>query len=234
MIEIDNLTKTYGRNKVLNKFNLTVGNEFMTIFGSNGCGKTTLLKILSTLIKKTSGNVMINGLDIEEDGIEIRKKIGYIGHEIYLYEELTAYENLHFYSKLYNIPKSVFEKRAFELLDNFKLIHRKDDFVRIFSRGMKQRLSIARAIMHEPTILLLDEPYTGLDQSSRDVLDDFLFNSGDGKTIIMTTHNIERLNTSKRMAILSKGNIAYDTGSDRVNLEEFKEIYNGMGDGKHD
>jgi len=229
MIEINKLTKTYGRHKILNNLDLKIGKEFLTIFGSNGSGKTTLLKILSTLINKSSGQILIDGLNIEDDGIKIRNKIGFIGHEIYLYDNLTAFENLRFYSKLYDIPKSEFEKKAYELLEDLKLLHRMNDFVRIFSRGMKQRLSIARAILHEPTILLLDEPYTGLDQKARDTLDGFLSKSADKKTIIMTTHNIERLKLSKRIAILSKGKIVYDKVSKQIDIEEFKAIYNNLG-----
>lgn len=232
MIEIHNLTKTYGRNKILHKLDLTVESGFLTIFGENGCGKTTLLKILSTLIKKSSGQITIDGLDIEEDGIDFRKKIGYIGHEIYLYDNLTAMENLKFYSKLYGIPDSKFRGKALELLDRFNLVHRMNDYVRTFSRGMKQRVSIARSILHEPTILLLDEPYTGLDQRARDVLDEVLFKDAGEKTIIMTTHNIERLNLSERIAILSKGTIMYDEIDADLDVERFKTTYNLVVGGK--
>ena len=228
MIEMHDLTKIYGRNKILDKLDLTIDTGFLTIFGENGCGKTTLLKILSTLIRKSSGHITIDGLDLEEDGIEIRKRIGYIGHEIYLYDDLTAMENLRFYSKLYGIPDSDFQGKAHELLDRFNLLHRMNDYVRIFSRGMKQRLSIARAIIHEPTILLLDEPYTGLDQRARDVLDEVLFTNAEGKTIVMTTHNIERLNLSERIAILSKGKIVYDDSADDMDIDTFKAIFNDV------
>ena len=228
MIEMHDLTKIYGRNKILDKLDLTIDTGFLTIFGENGCGKTTLLKILSTLIRKSSGHITIDGLDLEEDGIEIRKRIGYIGHEIYLYDDLTAMENLRFYSKLYGIPDADFQGKAHELLDRFNLLHRMNDYVRIFSRGMKQRLSIARAIIHEPTILLLDEPYTGLDQRARDVLDEVLFTNAEGKTIVMTTHNIERLNLSERIAILSKGKIVYDDSADDMDIDTFKAIFNDV------
>jgi ABC-type multidrug transport system ATPase subunit len=232
MIEIQKLTKTYGRTKILNKLDLTIDKGFLTIFGQNGCGKTTLLKILSTLIRKSSGTITIDDLDLEEDGIEIRKKIGYIGHEIYLYDDLTAMENLKFYANLYGIPDSEFKGKAHELLDRFNLLHRMNDYVRVYSRGMKQRLSIARAILHEPTILLLDEPYTGLDQKARDVLDEVLFTNTEEKIIVMTTHNIERLNLSERIAILSKGKIVYDETSDQMEVESFKAIYNRVVEGK--
>lgn len=167
-------------------------------------------------------------MTLNEDGIEIRKKIGYIGHEIYLYEELTALENLRFFSKLYNIPKNKYDKRIKDLLKSFDLTHRMNDYVRVYSRGMKQRLSIARAILHEPEILLLDEPYTGLDQKARDILDDFLFQTNSKKTIIMTTHNIERLKFSKKIAILSKGKIVHEINSKQINLDEFKKIYSDL------
>jgi ABC-type multidrug transport system ATPase subunit len=225
MIEIKNLTKVYGRSKILNGLELTIDPGFLTIFGENGCGKTTLLKILSTLIRKSSGSITVDGLDIEEDGVDIRKRIGYIGHEIYLYDDLTAMENLRFYSRLYGIGDAEFRGKAHELLDRFNLLHRMDDYVRVFSRGMKQRLSIARAILHEPTILLLDEPYTGLDQRARDVLDEVLFTNAEGKTIIMTTHNIERLNLSERIAILSKGRIVYDEVATEMDIDQFKIKY---------
>lgn len=218
----------YDRNLVLDNLDLKIGKEFITIFGANGSGKTTLLKIISTLIKPTSGEILIDGLNIFEEGIKLREKIGFLGHEIYLYEELTAIENLKFYSKLYNIPKDKFEKEAYDLLKTFGLLHRMNDYVRKFSRGMKQRLSIARAILHNPKILLLDEPYTGLDNKAKKILEDFLLNSIGKKTIIMTSHNIEKFKISEKTAFLANGKIVFCEISEKINLDELLEKYRNL------
>jgi len=136
----------------LRNINLRIAKgEFLTIFGPNGAGKTTLIKIISTLVSPTYGKVVIDGIDIKENPIEIRKKIGVISHETYLYHELTASENLQFFGRMYGTPD--LDVRTEELLKTGGLDYRKNDRVRTFSRGMKQRLSIARALIHDPPVL---------------------------------------------------------------------------------
>ncbi len=200
--------------------------EFLTIFGPNGAGKTTLIKIMSTLVSPTSGKVVIDGIDIKENPIEIRKKIGVISHETYLYHELTATENLRFFGRMYGTPN--IEKRIDELIKQVGLSYRKNDRVRTFSRGMKQRLSIARALIHDPPILFLDEPYTGLDQHASATFDRILggMNAHD-KTRVLISHDIERgISMCDRAIILTNGHIAHEMSENEIqNLLQCRAIY---------
>jgi heme ABC exporter ATP-binding subunit CcmA len=223
MIEITKLVKKFGRRRILDDLELRVGKgELLAIFGPNGSGKTTLLKLLSTLIKPTSGSVTMNGQDLRENGVELRKTIGLLGHDTFLYEELSAKENLRFYMRLYRIPFTKAKEKEIERqLENVGLYHRMNDRVGTFSRGMKQRLSILRASVHEPSILLLDEPYTGLDKKGSEMLDGMLraFHE-QGKTIMMTTHDIEKgYNIAERVGILVAGRIVFDAPKDKVGLD---------------
>ncbi|MFZ3166372.1 MAG: ABC transporter ATP-binding protein [Candidatus Methanoperedens sp.] len=200
--------------------------EFLTIFGPNGAGKTTLIKIMATLVTPTSGKVLIEGLDIKENPIEIRKKIGVISHETYLYTELTAAENLRFFGKMYDTPR--LEERIDELIKQVGLTYRKNDRVRTFSRGMKQRLSIARALIHDPPILFLDEPYTGLDQHAIATFDKILggMNAMD-KTRVLISHDIEHgISLCDRAIILTGGHIAHEMTENEINdLLQCRAIY---------
>lgn len=193
--------------------------EFFTIFGPNGAGKTTFIKILSTLINPTSGKVIIANYDIKEKPIEVRKIIGVISHETYLYHELTASENLRFFGKMYDVKD--LESRIDELLKQVGLIDRKNDRIGTFSRGMKQRLSIARALIHDPQVLFLDEPYTGLDKHAISIFDKILKDiKTDDKTRILISHDLEKgISLCDRAVILTKGKIAYE-----YNKDELKDI----------
>jgi heme ABC exporter ATP-binding subunit CcmA len=229
MIEIKDLVKDFGRKHTINRLNLRVNDgDFLTIFGPNGSGKTTLLKLMATLLKPTSGNVSVNGHDSREEGIELRRNIGMVSHETYLYDELTAMENLRFYTALYGVPFT--RQKADNLkamLKDVALYHRMNDNVGTFSRGMKQRLAIIRASVHDPSVILLDEPYTGLDKKGSEVLNGMLsrFNAN-GRTIIMTTHDIEKgYNACKRLAILIGGKIVFEKSKSEIGLEEFISVY---------
>lgn len=200
--------------------------EFLTIFGPNGAGKTTLIKIMSTLVTPTSGRVMIDGMDIKEEPIQIRKKIGVISHETYLYHELTAAENLRFFGRMYD-TKDI-EARIDELIKQVGLSYRRNDRVRTFSRGMKQRLSIARALIHDPPILFLDEPYTGLDQHASATFDRILSGTNaHDKTRVLISHDIERgITMCDRAIILTGGHIAHEmTQSEIKDLLQCRAIY---------
>jgi len=222
------LSKSFGRKKVLDKLSLDVSEgQFLTIFGPNGAGKTTLIRILSTLLRPTSGEFFVNGHNSKEEAIEIRKSIGVISHSPFLYDELTAYENLTFFGSIYNLAPGKLEQRVKELLRQVGLQFRMYDRVDTFSRGMKQRLSIARAIIHRPKILFLDEPYTGLDHNAsrllNHILNDFIRDSG---TIIMATHDFDRgLRISDRVLILVKGKIKRDLQTKDLDIKKFKNIY---------
>ncbi|MCE8424932.1 MAG: heme ABC exporter ATP-binding protein CcmA [Candidatus Methanoperedens sp.] len=227
IISIENLIKAFGANIVLRKINLRIETgEFLTIFGPNGAGKTTLIKIMSTLVSPTSGKVLIDGIDIKEKPIEIRKRIGVISHETYLYPELSAAENLRFFGNMYGADD--LEHRITDLLEQVGMSYRKNDRVRTFSRGMKQRLSIARALIHDPPILFLDEPYTGLDQHASATFDRILSGTNaHDKTRVLISHDIERgISMCDRAIILTGGHIAHEmTESEITDLLKCRAVY---------
>jgi heme exporter protein A len=210
IIEIEALSKAYGFLPVLKSLSLTIERgEFVALLGPNGSGKSTLLKLLAGLGKPSSGTIRIGGWEIPSEAERVRAQIGMVSHKALLYENLTARENLAFFAKLYNISDA---SRIDSLLERVGLKKRGDSLVRTFSRGMQQRLSIARALLHDPQVLLFDEPYTGLDQDASTVLDGLLQDAhGEGRTIIMTTHELDRAaRLAQRILILSKGKLGYD------------------------
>ncbi|OKY77204.1 MAG: ABC-type multidrug transport system, ATPase component CcmA [Candidatus Methanohalarchaeum thermophilum] len=216
------MRKDFGITKALKEININIDN-FLSLVGPNGAGKTTLIKILSTTMKPTSGTAEINGVDIKKEPIKVREQIGVVSHQTYLYRDLTAKENLKFYARMYDIPKP--EKRIKKLVTDHNLEKRLNDRVSEYSRGMKQKLSIIRALLHEPKVLLLDEPYTGLDQHANERLKNTLANFKD-KTIIQTTHDLNRaLEIGKQIAILSNGKIVYKTQKNDLDPIRFREIY---------
>lgn len=224
-IDVRDLKKVFGRREALTDINLKLKEgEFLTIFGPNGAGKTTLLKILSTLISPTSGEVFISSFSVTDEPTAIRGKIGLISHSPLLYLDLTAYENLKFYGRMYGVDN--LEKRIGELLDRVELSHRRFDRVRTFSRGMLQRLSIARALLHEPEILFLDEPYAGLDPHAVDILDSLLGDLRAHHTFVMVTHDVEKgLSLSSQVVILSQGKIVFERGAKEIDLASLKKAY---------
>ncbi len=226
LIVIRSLYKTFGYRVVLKDLNLEIEDgDFVAIFGPNGAGKTTLLKILSTLSSPTSGEIYINGVNLEKDRNKIRANLGVLTHESYLYENLTALENLKFFASMYDLND--IHNKAIEVLRYIGLEGRGGDIVRNFSRGMKQRLSLARAIIHNPSILLLDEPYSGLDQHGIKILNELIIKLvNEKKTIVMTTHNFyESLSLAKTSLILNQGRIVYEERNQNQNSEEFMKKY---------
>ena len=227
IINVKNLVKEFGKKKALNSVNLSLQKgEFLTIFGPNGAGKTTLIKSIANLINASKGEIEIEGKILSENPEEIRQHIGLISHNPFLYDDLSANENLTFYGQMYFVQD--LENKINFLLKKVGLAHRKYDLVRTFSRGMLQKLSIARALIHDPLILLLDEPYTGLDPLASEMFDELLIalkNEGN-HSFIMTSHDMNKgLNLSDRVCILSEGKIVFETEKDKINLESFKQIY---------
>jgi heme exporter protein A len=213
VIETRNLVKAYGMLPVLRGLNLTITRgEFVALLGPNGCGKSTLLRLLTGLSRPTAGEVFVGGWHIPREAAAVRAHIGMVGHKALLYEALTPRENLQFFARMYNLPAREREARIDHLLARVGLAHRDVDPVRTFSRGMQQRLSIARALLHNPDILLMDEPYTGLDQDASAMLDSVLQEAhAEGRTILMVTHELERAALlAKRAIILAYGEIAHD------------------------
>jgi ABC-type multidrug transport system ATPase subunit len=197
----------------------------MTLFGPNGAGKTTLIKLLATLTSPTSGTLSVYGYDVRKDVNNIRSVIGVISHDPYLYDNLSAFENIKFFGTLYGLDDV--DNRARSVIKQVGLEKRMNDLVRTFSRGMKQRLTVARAIVHEPKILLLDEPYTGLDQHGAEIFGEMLSDlKSQRRTILMTTHNIdEGLELSDRIGILAKGKIVLDCSKTEIQRSGFKDLY---------
>jgi len=212
MIEIKQLIKTYGLQPVLRNLDLTVERgQFVALLGPNGSGKSTLLRILAALAKPTSGQVTVGGWQLPHEAFAVRHQLGVVSHLPLLYDTLSAEENLRFFAKLYDIPEAQQEARVKDVLEQVGLIYRARDRVRTFSRGMLQRLTIGRAIIHDPAILLFDEPFTGLDQQAGTILDTLLKDQhAQGRTILMTTHDIPRGHMlASHIAIIRKGKIGY-------------------------
>ncbi len=225
-IEARGVTKSFGTFDALRGIDLSIGKgEFFTLFGPNGAGKTTFIKLLSTLTKPSTGTLTIAGHDSAKEADRIRGITGVISHDPFLYENLSALENIKFFGALYGVAD--LDARAREVVAAVGLGKRMHDIVRNFSRGMKQRLAVARATVHEPSILLLDEPYTGLDQHGSKVFGEMLAAlKSRNRTILMTTHNIdEGLGMSDRVGIIAGGKLVYEGASGDVDGARFKELY---------
>ena len=252
MIELRKLTKAFGRKIALRGLDLRVApGESLVIFGPNGAGKTTLIRILSSLSRPTSGTVHIGGLDLRTHADGIRRHLGVVSHAPLLYDSLTAEENLRFFGRLYGVTD--LEAHVTLLLEQVGLAARRRDVVRTFSRGMTQRLSIARALLHDPEILLLDEPDTGLDPQAAEMLHRLLAELsgrspeprpdaptlpadvtrssagstvGVTRTIVTVTHNLERgLALADRVVILANGRIVYDANAHALTTSQLRPLY---------
>lgn len=222
-ITVNQLVKTFNHRPVLKDVSFKVSRgEKVVIFGPNGAGKTTLLKILATVMKPNSGTVNIGGVDLEKNPEQIRSQIGVVSHQTYLYNGLTAYENLEFFARLHDIADPA--QRVMEMAELVGMTSRLYDRVDTFSRGMQQRISIARALLHNPSVLLMDEPETGLDQQSVATVWGIMQESG--RTIVLTTHSLERgLEIADRVLILNKGRNVLDTQVSSVNYESCRQSY---------
>jgi heme exporter protein A len=224
MILTRGVVKRFGPLTVLKGIDLSVGEgEFVALLGPNGAGKTTLLRILASLSKPTSGAVQVAGHQLPESAAAVRYQLGVVSHQPLLYGDLTAEENLSFYARLYGVEKS----RLNEVLDLIGLSRRKDDLVRTYSRGMQQRLAIGRAVLHNPQILLLDEPHTGLDQEAGEILDNILKEIAVmGRTVLMTSHDLVRAaSLATRLDILSKGKIMASATTEELGPEDLIPFY---------
>lgn len=208
LIEVRRLVKRFGPKMVLRQLDFSVEpGEFVALLGPNGAGKTTLLRILSSLSRQTLGEVRIGGYSLPHQAAAVRRKLGVVSHLPLLYGDLSAEENLRFYGRMYAINH--LDQRIPEMLDVVGLTARCKDLVRTFSRGMQQRLAIGRAILHDPEVLLLDEPHTGLDQDACDMLDNVLRQVAvRGRTVVMTSHDLARVeDLASRFDVLARGKI---------------------------
>jgi heme exporter protein A len=209
-LESEDIRKTFGHFTALAGVTLNVERgEFLALFGRNGAGKTTFLKVAATLVRHTHGKLRVEGVDISEEPEKARRHIGFLSHNTYLYRDLNPVENLRFFARLYGLNEP--EKRIGALLDRVGLRRRAADPVRAFSRGLHQRLGIARVMLHDPSLILLDEPYTGLDANAVEILNELLDEaSRAGKTIILTTHDLDQgLRGATRAVIIDKGKVVF-------------------------
>jgi len=207
--------KKFGYSHAVRNVSLQVRRgEFVVLFGSNGAGKTTFLKISAMLMRPTRGNLAIEGFDVEKQPEEARRRVGFLSHNTFIYRDLSPLENLKFFCRLYGVSDA--EDRLLDILDRVDLKRRARDPVRAFSRGMQQRVGIARTLLHSPSLILLDEPYTGLDARAAQTLNGFLDEaSAAGKTVVLTSHDLgQGLRAATRAVILDKGSIVHDGRAD--------------------
>ena len=225
-IEVKGLRKAYGRTQVLRGLDLDVPwGQVLTILGPNGSGKTTLIKTLAALIRPDDGTVQVAGADIRRRGNRARRIIGLVTHDTLLYDELTGYENLKFYARMFRLDNA--EHHIESVAERMGMTARMHQRVGTLSHGMKKRFSIARALLHDPLVLIMDEPESGLDQDALALLEAVIRDKTDPyRTVIMTTHNLERgIAISDRMAILSRGVIAYEACAEPAASESIKDKY---------
>lgn len=231
-IEMKKLTKVFGDRKALDKVSIEVPEgAFLSIFGPNGAGKTTLVRTLATLSRATSGTALVAGFDAKEEPDKVREHIGLISHNPMLYPDLTAMENLMFTAQLYGVVNA--EERVRELLRAVELDHRRFDVVRTFSRGMTQRLSIARALMNDPDVVFLDEPYAGLDPHAVEIFDGLIEQLRDGRTFIMVSHDLQKgFDVCTHALVLARGRVVSYAPKEDIDFEQFRQLYRetvGMG-----
>ncbi|HTK11322.1 MAG TPA: heme ABC exporter ATP-binding protein CcmA [Ktedonobacteraceae bacterium] len=226
LLSLKGVKKSFGLKPVLRKVDLVLHrSERLALLGANGAGKTTLLRMLACLTQPDSGTIALSGLESRRDAQQFRQLVGLVTHDPFLYEELTALENLLFFGRLYAVPDV--RERARELLRCVGLERRMQDRVGTFSRGMLQRLAWARALLHRPRLLLLDEPETGLDQDGHALMISLLAEHiAQGGSCIFTTHQLEwALESSERLAILHSGRIVFRQETAQTSLEELRRTY---------
>jgi heme ABC exporter ATP-binding subunit CcmA len=220
-IRVSQLTKTLDERPVLRGIDLSINpGEYVALLGANGAGKSTLLRLLATLIPPTSGQIELFGKPLARNAAMLRAKIGLIAHAPMLYRDLSAKENLLFFAKLYEVKEP--EERVVRMLRMVGLADRANDPVKNFSRGMTQRISIARALLHDPELILADEPFAGLDAPSTKALEGLLSKlNAVGKTIILVNHDIDQtLRLAERAVVLRQGKIALDQPTHRLYARE--------------
>jgi heme exporter protein A len=224
-VEVRDLTRSFGVRKALDGVTLELpAGAFLSIFGPNGAGKTTLVRIMTALTTPSSGTVKVAGYDVVSDAVDLRRHIGLISHNPLLYPDLSAEENLHFFSEMYGVADP--DARVDELLAAVELDHRRKDAVSTFSRGMLQRLSIARALLHEPDVLFLDEPYSGLDPHATDILDSLLAQIRERHTFVMVSHDLAKgLELCTHALILARGRVVLFEPKEKIDADAFAALY---------
>jgi heme ABC exporter ATP-binding subunit CcmA len=228
-IDIDQVWKYYGDYPALRDVRLQIhAGDCVALLGRNGAGKTTLLRIIGGLSRPSRGQIRIQGSDAHVT--ETKRRIGILGHGIAVYDELSAFENLRLFATIYGLPDP--RRRAMEWLERAGLDRVRDGLVREFSRGMRQRLAVARAFLHEPAVLLLDEPFTALDDRASGVLQDLLRRARDeGRTIVMSTHQLrEALELATRVILINRGAVGFEGAKTQEMLNDPGWLYRHYGE----
>ncbi len=225
MLQVKNLTKTFKKNTVVNDITFTVNpGEIVGLLGENGAGKTTTLRMISTMLKITSGEAIVNNYSASIDPTKVRKEIGILfGGDVGLYDRLTARENIRYFANLYGIDNKEADKRIDELSKRFQMDEYINKRVSKFSRGMKQKVSIARSIVHSPSVMLFDEPSTGLDVTAARTIQDFILScKEEGKTILFSSHSMSEVEKlCDRVVIINKGKLI-----ENCSIDDLKTKYN--------
>jgi heme exporter protein A len=229
-LTVEGVWKYYGDFPALRDISLHVEpGACLALLGRNGAGKTTLLRLMAGLAKPSRGRVSVLGKEARDQ--ETRRKVGVLGHGIAVYEEFSACENLRLFARLYSIPDP--RKTALEWLERIGLERVKDGLVRELSRGMRQRLAVARAFLHKPSVLLLDEPFTALDDRASAVLQDLLAQAcSEQRTVVFATHQLrEALALATHVALINRGRLAYSGERTAQMLEDTAWLYRHYGEG---
>jgi len=234
MLEFKNISKVIGDKIILRNFSLAIEpRESVAIIGPNGAGKSTFFKIAAGLMQPTNGEIYLNNELIKKKSVLLKNKIGYLGHESFLYNSLTPLENLIFYARLYKVKNE--KEKALELLKTVGLHYFKDIPIRSFSRGMMQRLAIARVLLADPEVLLLDEPHTGLDQEAISLLNNLIKEKQtQGIAVLLISHDFEQvMNICDKALVLNKGKVVSFQQIERnLGLVALKDWYDGAVSGK--
>jgi len=226
VVAVRKLVKRFGLKTVLQGMDFQVeAGEFVALLGPNGAGKTTFLRILSSLSRPAMGDVRIAGYRLPQQAAAVRSILGVVSHQPLLYGDLSAEENLRFYGMIYGIAG--LERRISEVLETVGLAARRRDLVRTFSRGMQQRLAIGRAVLHDPEVMLFDEPHTGLDQDACQMLDTVLREvAARGRTVVMASHDLARAaDLASRFDVLSRGKIVASVQRAEIQPDQLLGFY---------
>lgn len=225
MLKLNNVTKSFKTKKVVDSLNFSVKNgEIVGLLGENGAGKTTTLRMISTMLKITDGSIEVNGIDVKSNPEKVRKEIGILfGGDVGLYDRLTGRENIKYFANLYGMNDKEANKRIDELAKSFNMEDYINTPVGKYSRGMKQKISIARSIVHNPSVMLFDEPTTGLDVSAARIVQDFILQcKKENKVILFSSHSMKEVEKlCDRVVIINKGILLED-----CTLSELKEKHN--------
>ncbi len=212
MIETVGLTKRFGDKVAVDSLNLSIGKgEFFCFLGPNGAGKTTTIKMLTGLLKPTGGNAVLGGMDIQRDPVGTKSILGYIPDTPFLYDKLTGREFMRFVAGLYQLPKEALNGRSEELLELFEVRHVGDQLIENYSHGMRQKLSFASCFLHDPKIVIVDEPWVGLDPKNIRFVKEFLKQkTREGLTVFMSTHTLSLIeDVADRIGIIHKGKLLH-------------------------